>query len=112
MESPRRWINRYQPQTLVTGTMLLYLEGFFSLLRGSSVLLVTGLAMFPAGFLVANDKRIGWQVGVVAAAVGVLERIRLVGFETRLLIVLVFPAALLALLLHPMSREHQRIRFE
>ena len=59
MESPRRWINRYQPQTLVMGTMLLYLEGFFSLLRGSSVLLVTGLAMFPAGFLVANDKRIG-----------------------------------------------------
>ena len=48
----------------------------------------------------------------MAAAVGVLERIRLVGFETRLLIVLVFPAALLALLLHPMSREHQRIWFE
>ena len=40
MESQRRWVNRHQPQTLATGTMLLYIEGFFSLVRGSTDLLL------------------------------------------------------------------------
>jgi len=56
----RRWINRYQPQTLVTGTMLLYIEGVFNMVRSNQLLLLVGLLMFPAGYLIANDKKIGW----------------------------------------------------
>ncbi len=111
MESQRRWVNRHQPQTLATGTMLLYIEGFFSLVRGSTDLLL-GLLMFPSGYLVANDKKVGWQIAVVVSALAIVARIRIYGFGSSLLIALLFPVVLLALLLHPMSREHQRIWFD
>ncbi len=112
MESQRRWVNRPQPQTLATGTMLLYIEGFFSLVRGSTDLLLLGLLMFPSGYLVANDKKVGWQIAVVVSALAIVARIRIYGFGSSLLIALLFPVVLLALLLHPMSREHQRIWFD
>ena len=99
MEPQRRWINRYQPQTLVIGTMLLYLEGVFSLLRGSEVLLLLGLLMFPSGYLVANDKKVGWQMAVAVVGLAIVARIRIYGFEPNLFLVLLFPGALLALLL-------------
>ena len=112
MEPQRRWNNRYQPQTLVTGTMLLYLEGVFSIIRGSEVLLLLGLLMFPSGYLVANDKKVGWQMAVAVSSLAVVARIWIYGFGANLFLALLFPGVLLALLLHPMSREHQRIWFD
>ncbi|MBS1265038.1 MAG: hypothetical protein MAG471_00866 [Acidimicrobiaceae bacterium] len=112
MES-RRWLNRYQPQTLVTGTMLLYIEGLFNLVRGTELMFI-GLAMFPAAYAIANDRRWGWRLGVGAAAVAVLLRIGSIvsyGFTPIVLLILVFPVALLALLVHPISREYQRVWF-
>ncbi len=108
MELQRRWLNRHQPQTLLTATMLLYLEGLFSLLRGSPILLLVGLLMFPSAYLIANDRRIGWKMAVTLAAVGIIDRIRIVGPDIQLFLALLFPTILLCLLLHPMSREHQR----
>ena len=112
MEPQRRWINRYQPQTLVIGTMLLYLEGVFSMIRGSKVLLLLGLLMLPSAYLIANDKKVGWQMAVAVSSLAVLARIQIYGLDSRLMLALLFPCVLLALLLHPMSREHQRIWFE
>jgi len=112
MES-RRWLNRYQPQTLVTGTMLLYIEGLFNLVRGTELMFI-GLAMFPAAYAIANDKRWGWRLGVGAAALAVLLRLISIlsyGFTPTVLLILVFPVALLALLVHPISREYQRVWF-
>lgn len=112
MES-RRWLNRHQPQTLVTGTMLLYIEGLFNLVRGTELMFI-GLAMFPAAYAIANDRRWGWRLGVGAAAVAVLLRIGSIvsyGFTPIVLLILVFPVALLALLVHPISREYQRVWF-
>jgi len=109
----RRWINRYQPQTLVSGTVLLYIEGLFNLVRGPE-LMVLGLVMFPAAYGIANDRRWAWRLGVGAAALAVLSRLASVGtygFSPTMLLILVFPVALLALLVHPTSREHQRIWF-
>jgi hypothetical protein len=112
MEPQRRWINRHQPQTLVTGTMLLYLEGVFSLVRGSPVLLLLGLLMFPSGYLIANDKKAGWQMAVLVSGLAILARIWIYGIGGRIFLAILFPAVLLALLIHPMSREHQRIWFD
>jgi len=105
----RRWINRYQPQTLVTGTMLLYIEGVFNMIRNNQLLLLVGLLMFPAGYLIANDKKIGWKLGVIASIAAII--IRIVGYGN-FLFSLIFPVVLAALLLHATSREYQKIWFK
>ena len=105
----RGWINRYQPQTLVTGTMLLYIEGVFNMIRNNQLLLLVGLLMFPAGYLIANDKKIGWKLGVIASIAAII--IRIVGYGN-FLFSLIFPVVLAALLLPPTSREYQKIWFK
>jgi len=89
--------------------MLLYIEGLFSLVRGEIPLLI-GVAMFPAAWGIANDRRWGWRLGIGAAALNVIMPIRWYGLERPL--TLAFPVVLLVLLVHPVSREHQRIWFE
>jgi|TARA_B100002003_G_scaffold45568_1_gene40918 hypothetical protein len=93
--------------------MLLYIEGLFNLVRGTELMFI-GLAMFPAAYAIANDKRWGWRLGVGAAALAVLLRLISIlsyGFTPTVLLILVFPVALLALLVHPISREYQRVWF-
>ena len=92
--------------------MLLYIEGLFSLVRGQIPLLI-GVAMFPAAWGIANDRRWAWRLGIGAAAVNVLMPLRWYGFGNTMTLAfaLLFPVVLLVLLLHPVSREHQRIWF-
>ncbi|MBT3688185.1 MAG: hypothetical protein HOG10_08980 [Actinobacteria bacterium] len=93
--------------------MLLYIEGLFNLVRGTELMFI-GLAMFPAAYAIANDRRWGWRLGVGAAALAVLLRLISIlsyGFTPTVLLILVFPVALLALLVHPISREYQRVWF-
>ena len=110
---PRRWLNRSHPQTLLSGTMLLYIEGLFSLVRGEIPLLI-GVAMFPAAWGIANDRRWGWRLGIGAAAVNVIMPIQWhgLGSPMTLAFALLFPIVLLVLLVHPVSREYQRIWFK
>ena len=46
--------------------------------------------MFPAGYLIANDKKIGWKLGVIASAAII---IRIVGYGN-FLFSLIFPVVL------------------
>ncbi len=108
----RRWINRYQPQTLVTGTMLLYIEGVFNMVRSNQLLLLMGILMFPAAYLIANEKKIGWILGVFASLTAIAIRIMVIGLGLNLLFALIFPIVLATLLLHPTSREYQKIWFK
>ncbi len=108
----RRWINRYQPQTLVTGTMLLYIEGVFNMVRGNQLLLVMGILMFPAAYLIANEKKIGWILGVFSSLAAIAIRIMFIELGLNLLFTLIFPIVLATLLLHPTSREYQKIWFK
>ena len=109
----RSWLNRLHPQTLLSATMLLYIEGLFNLVRGPFLAMV-GAAMFPAAWGIANDRRWGWRLGIGAAALNVIIPIRWYGLDSPLTLAfaLLFPVVLLVLLVHPVSREHQRIWFE
>lgn len=124
-----------QPQTLQIATWLLYINGFFALVElvdGGGVLhyfkeryafgFFLGLAIVSTyivgGFLMANERKAGWRISVIAAAspfvltyiaysqIGASLRYRIFGGS---LLSFAFDAALLALLVHPQSREHQRI---
>ena len=133
----KKWFDRMQPQTLQIATWLLYFDGFFGLvdlldgggemyylrLRHPGGILI-GLAIIglyaAGGLFMANDKRLGYRLSVAAAVspyvvnfvvysdVGASLRYRLFGSG---IIGFAFDVALIALLLHPQSKEHQRIWF-
>jgi hypothetical protein len=142
----RRWTNPTQPQTLQVAVFLFYIRAVFTLLGGlelqyivfpfsdigsngtvSNPLLRIGLpiAMAAAAFLIANERRSGYQLGVVTAALPLIGRLLLtlgislssikVSSTSPLsydLLGLVFEVALFALLVHPQSREYERIWFK
>jgi hypothetical protein len=122
MES-RRWLNPTQPQTLQIGVMLLYINaalGLLSLIIGGAAGLL-GIAIIAAEILgaygIANERKWGYIVGLVAALLPLALVILAVigGYASVLglgIIGLIFQIALVALLLHPQSREYQRIWFK
>jgi hypothetical protein len=130
-----------QPQTLQIATWLLYLNGFFLLVDvvdtsdylgyyraqyGWGVILGIAVVALHAGggWLMANDRRLGWRLAVVASfapfvlrfiaysdidrqlpgSIGIYRK--LTGGST---LNALFEVALCALLLHPHSRQHQKI---
>jgi hypothetical protein len=113
-----RWVNMNQPQTLSTATILCYIQGvllvlgfaFFSFL---GLLLTVGL--IAGGFGIANEKKWGYAGAVSAAILNVLVILYFGSgniASLAVLIPLLFAGALVALLLHPMSRDYQRIWFK
>jgi uncharacterized membrane protein len=135
--NPRKWFDRLQPQTMQIATWLLYLNGFFALISfmdqrdwigygrvdkgalGSLVGIIVLASFIGGGFLMANDRKIGYKLALVAAFSPFVLRIwilwsysgftaldKITGKDT---IGFIFEAALCALLLHPQSREHQRV---
>ena len=117
---PRVWINRRQPQTLHIAQLMMYFQGGFALVSAvlgtrylsiSTLLIAVGKVM--AAFGIANERRWGYKLGVVVAAVPLAGLAVLVLFDSFRwlwadLIGLLFAIALLALLLHPISRGYQR----
>jgi hypothetical protein len=122
----RRWTNPTQPQTLQIAVILLYINAVFGVLFGTPIGMIFGLmagflsaaSQGAAAFGIANEKRWGYLLGITAAAAGLLPygwEIMTTGvgsiFSLGLLINLLFPVALFALLVHPQSRDYQRIWF-
>ena len=119
----RRWLNPTQPQTLQIGVMLLYVNaalGLLSLIIGGAAGLF-GIAIIAAEILgaygIANERKWGYIVGLLAAilplALVVLAVVAGVASVLGLGIIgVIFQIALVALLLHPQSREYQRIWFK
>lgn len=135
--NPRKWFDRMQPQTMQIATWLLYLNGFFALIGfmdqrdwigyaradkgalGSSVGLLVVAAFIGGGFFMANDRKIGYKLALIAAFSPFALRIWIMGSFPGYSIIdkitgndtigFIFEAALCALLLHPQSREHQRV---
>jgi hypothetical protein len=131
--STMRWFDRTQPQTLQVATMLLYIHVVFAFLYGT-------VAVFPWGFLIAalsfagafgcaNERKWGYLAAIAAAASPFvfrllfwngyiltnsgIHKLNIIDKVTgRSPINLIFEAALVALVLHPMSRSYQRIWFK
>jgi hypothetical protein len=123
-----KWLDRTQPQTLYMATLLLYFNAalslLFTLIDGGTIyavrifgvahvsvviglLLIVGQA--AAGWGIANEKKWGYIVAVICAVLLILQTISF--FYSGALLNLIFEVALLALLLHPQSREYRRVWF-
>ena len=115
-----RWVNQSQPQTLYGATILCYIDAVFGLIFGvvstSPILgLITIIGLAAGGFGIANEKKWGYAVAVGGAVLQVVLLFAVFGtevFTSTVIISLLFDGALVALLLHPMSREYQRIWFK
>lgn len=137
----QRWINRSQPQTLQIAVFLLYLGAAFSLLFGqhydwyaAAVFELTNdadtartigrvvwfgaiVAAAAGGFGIANEKKWGYFAAIAAAVTPLAARV-LVLLLAQIspldseVISLMFDIALVALLVHPQSRDYQRIWFK
>lgn len=120
MDSPK-WFDRSLPQTLQIATILLYMNAILTILfsPGSPLLLLPAAAEAVGAFGIANAKRWGYIMAVAGAAFPLaLLLIDAASFGVSFLslifsspLTLIFEIALLALLLHPQSREHQKIWF-
>jgi hypothetical protein len=118
----RRWTNPSQPQTLYLASILLYIRAGLMLLFGAflnPIGLVLIVGSVAAGLGIANEKRWGYLLGVAVATLGLVPFFIVLAadgvgaiFSITLLISAIFPVALFALLVHPMSREYQRIWFK
>jgi hypothetical protein len=112
----RRWVNPTQPQTLQIAVFLLYINAFFSLLYGGlgspyGLAIIAGSV--AAGFGIANERKWGYGLGIAMAILPFGLRLMwgqsLFGAS---IVNLMFEIALVALLLHPQSRDYQRIWFK
>ena len=118
--SEYRFLNQHQPQTLFVATLFCYVDAVFGFLGGvitTSALLalatIIGLAL--GGFGIANEKKWGYGVAILAAVLQVGGLIAVAGTQVLgfpLILNLVFDGALVVLLLHPESRDYQRIWFK
>jgi H+/Cl- antiporter ClcA len=116
MAEPRRWFDPSQPQTMQGAVMFSYLTAAFSLLwiLFGAYPLVISLGLGAAGYGVANEKRWGYWLGIVLAGLSALIYILVLlnGGPGGVAINLLFMGVLIALFLHPQSREYQRIWFK
>lgn len=136
--SDRLWYNPRVPQTLGIAQILLYINAAFLALavltRGGRfgggalglLLGVGGVAAYTYGaYGIANSEKRGYQIAVLASFLPLITRLLLVLttpgaslfgnldfvlWQGNLLSV-IFQYALIALLLHPMSRDHQKVWF-
>ena len=98
------------------GVILCYIQGVFALLSypvfGPWALLIL-VGLVAGGFGVANEKKWGYALAVATALLQIIvvlvrgEVVTLGG-----LIGLAFAVVLVVLLVHPMSRDYQRIWFK
>jgi len=144
----RRFFNPSQPQTLQGAVFLLYAnvvlallyrtggEGLFALatyslsrgnigldastLIGNLIAIAVVLGSAGAGYLIANEKKIGWRIGLVVAAAPLVALVILIvlGYPNRLgigaaiTIKLLFDIALVVLLVHDQSRSYEKVWFK
>lgn len=122
----RRWTNPHQPQTLQIAVILLYISAVFALILppsiysyfGATANIAAAIAMAAGAFGIANEKRWGYQlaVGVTGLGLLILALIALregpgIILDVGYLLLALFPVARFLLLVHPMSRQHQKIWF-
>lgn len=112
----RRWFPAHEPQTLQIACALLYWNAFISLLSGligggiGRLFLVLLLVEVAGAYGVANERKWGYGLAILAA-IAPLALLLIDGFPASAILQLLFDIALVALLLHPMSRNYVKIWF-
>jgi hypothetical protein len=115
----RKWFDKTQPQTLQIAMILLYINAAFGILSavgagGIGLLLLPIILEGFAAYGIANERRIGYISGIILSGLFALVSVALFvdfgGFS--LLLNVVFSIALFVALVHPMSRDYQRIWFK
>ena len=121
MADSRDWVNQSQPQTLVIACFLLYVNAAFGILfavGSGGLYLALSLALAAgqifAGRGVAQERKWGYVLALVMAFAPFVIRAIALGspFEGVGILGLMFDIALIVLLLHPQSREYQKIWFK
>ena len=110
----RRFINQYQPQTLVSATVLCYIHAVFLVLSGTLLGFLFAVALGYGGYGIANEKKWGYTLAVSGSVLFVAAVLWFSGSDVLtfpLIINFMFDVALVALLLHPQSRDYQKIWF-
>ena len=115
----RRFLNPAQPQTLVIAVYLLYLNSaflLFDLFRLGifpRLYVLAAIGGFIGGWGIANEKKWGYFLGIAMAIFPFGLRFYYSGNPlSSNLLSLMFEIALVALLLHPQSRDYQRLWFK
>jgi hypothetical protein len=99
----------------VIATLLLYIDAFFNLISFNALLVLIAVLGAAGGYGIANEKRWGYLLGTTFAVLQVFFLLAFAGgdaFDFPLILTLLFDGALVALLVHPQSREYQRIWFK
>ncbi len=106
--------------------ILLYIRAALGLLLGGTTFawywgpginILACIAMVVGAFGIANEKRWGYRLAVGVTLLGLLPLVAILVSDPGVIgnvnffLLALFPAAQAALLLHPMSRQHQRIWF-
>jgi hypothetical protein len=117
----RKWFDRSQPQTLQSAVLLSYFNAalalFYALvsLGSASYLTIILLGAAVGAIGIANEKKWGYWLCVVCASLYLLFWLLLIVafhiFTFGIVLNVLFAVVLMVLLLHPMSREYQRIWF-
>ena len=119
VNSSWQWFNRTLPVTLVNAQMLCYITAAFSILQGGAfagalpLLFALGLIGGAAG--IANEQKWGYVLAIVVSASIVVLQLVVFQFDVLrfpTILNFMFDAAIVALLVHPMSRNHQRVWFK
>jgi hypothetical protein len=110
-----KWMDQSQPQTLQAAVMLCYINAalavlFFLVGTGPQLIL---LLLGVAGYFIANDRRWAyWSAVVIVGLYTVLAVVAFVlGTGIGSLLNLLFAVVLFALLVHPQSREYEKVWF-
>ncbi len=98
--------------------ILLYISAAFDVLFGgflNPLVLAIAAGYVASGYGIANERRWAYYLGVAVTGLAVLPYLFWLlfgGISTTLIISAMFPVAMFALLLHPQSRDYQRIWFQ
>ncbi len=114
-----QWFNKTLPVTLVNAQLLCYITAVLNLIQGGALsgalplLFTLGLIGGAAG--IANEQKWGYGLALVVSVSIVALQLILLQLEVLRfpwILNFMFDVAIVALLVHPMSRNHQRIWFK
>jgi hypothetical protein len=112
----RKWFDSSQPQTLQIAVILLYINAVFAVIYalGSQVFFLPMILEGAAAYGIANERRFGYVGGIILSGLFAFGAVALFVYYGGIgtLLNVVFSVALFVALVHPMSRDYQRIWFK